>query len=107
MEDEDFLIAEIFKTLSNPLRIQILKKLEKENICQCNLAEVLKENPVNISRALDLLEELEIIEREKRGNKIFPKVKIKKIFKLLKGAEDISKEIAKLRMKKYSKILGG
>ncbi len=69
------------------------------------MADILKENPVNISRAIDSMEELEIIEKDKRGNKIFPKIKIKKIFRLLRDADEICLDTAKLRVKKYKKIL--
>lgn len=105
MENEIELLAEIFKSLSNPLRLKILKEIKDKNLCQCDLALALKENPVNISRAIDLLEELGIVERGKKGNRIFPCVKNEKIFKLLDLAEEISKEIVSLRMEKYKKIL--
>lgn len=105
MENEEILISEIFKALSNPLRIKILKNLKERNICQCEFALILSENPVNISRAFSLLEDLEIVESEKKGNKIFPRIKNEKIFKLIEIAEEIAKEIASERVKKYSKIL--
>lgn len=105
MEDKSILSVEIFKALSNPLRIKILKELKNKNLCQCELASILKENPVNISRAIDLLEELGIVDKEKRGNRIFPKVKIEKIFKILEISDEIGKEIVKKRMKKYENIL--
>lgn len=105
MENKNILSVEIFKALSNPLRLKILKKIKNKSICQCELASVLKENPVNISRAIDLLEALGIVDKEKRGNKIFPKVKVEKIFKILEISDEIEKEIAKKRMKKYENIL--
>lgn len=105
MEKEEILISEIFKALSNPLRIKILKILKEENICQCEIALKLKENPVNISRAFSQMENLELVESEKRGNKIFPRIKNEKVFKILEIAEEIVKEIASERVQKYSKIL--
>ncbi|MEJ5166979.1 MAG: metalloregulator ArsR/SmtB family transcription factor, partial [Thermoanaerobaculia bacterium] len=102
MESEEILISEIFKALSSPLRIKILKILKEKNICQCEFASLLNENPVNISRAFSGLVDLEIVEGEKRGNKIFPKIKNEKVFKLLEIAEEIAKEIASERVKKYS-----
>lgn len=105
MENENILSVDIFKALSNPLRLKILKEIRNKSICQCELASILKENPVNISRAIDLLEELGIVEKEKKGNRIFPNVKILKIFKILEISDEIGKEIIKKRMKKYKNIL--
>ncbi len=104
MENEE-LITEIFKILSNPTRLRILKTLKEECLCQCELAGKLNENPVNISRSLSAFEKLDILKTEKKDRRIFPKVKVKKIFKLLDLAEEISKEIVSLRMEKYKKIL--
>lgn len=105
MESEEFLVSEIFKALSSPLKIKLLKGLKEKNICQCELASIFGESPVNISRAFSALEDLEIVEGEKKGNRIFPKIKNKKIFKLIEIAEEIAREIASERVKKYSKIL--
>lgn len=104
MEEKTILLVEIFKALSNPLRLKILKEIREKNVCQCDLALSLKEHPVNISRAIDLLEELGIVERQKRGNKIYPNIKIQKIFKIIEISEEIRKEIAKKRMEKYKSI---
>jgi ArsR family transcriptional regulator len=104
MENEE-IISEIFKILSNPTRLKILKALKEENLCQCELAEKLKENPVNISRALSAFEKLDIVNTEKKGQRIFPEIKIEKIFELLDLAEEISKEIVSSRLENYKKFL--
>ena len=56
-----------FKALSDPIRIRILKLLEKKRMCVCELTEVLKIGQSNVSHHLKVLKEAGLVNDIKNG----------------------------------------
>ena len=51
----------LLQALAHPLRLRILKLIGRRRVCQCELAGLLGEHPVNISRHLSVLERSGVI----------------------------------------------
>lgn len=68
--------AEIFKALSNPVRLEIIEVLLSGEKCVCEIIEVLKdyEQP-HISKSLTKLKNVGLIEDRKAGLKVFYRLK--------------------------------
>lgn len=76
-EAED--IARFFSVLSDPVRIKILKILEKRIMCVCELKIALGLSQPTISYHLKLLRECGCIKPVKKGKWIFYKIANKKL----------------------------
>ncbi len=59
--------AKVFKALSDPTRLRILKMLEARPMCVCEIRHVLKGSQPNISHHLKTLAEAGLVESEKDG----------------------------------------
>jgi ArsR family transcriptional regulator len=59
--------AEIFKALSNPLRLVMLEKLEEKPWCVCALAEELDVDKSIVSKYLSQLKSVGLIEDTRKG----------------------------------------
>jgi ArsR family transcriptional regulator len=57
----------IFKALSDPNRIRILKMLQKKSLCVCEITEILKLATSTVSNHLSILRESGLIIEEKEG----------------------------------------
>lgn len=64
-------LAEIFKALGDPTRIRILHALSQEELCVCDLAEVLEMNQSAISHQLRVLRNLRLVKHRKEGKMVF------------------------------------
>ena len=60
-------LTKIFKALSDPNRMRILKMLEMRPLCVCEITEVLNLAPSTVSKHLSLLRDVELILDEKEG----------------------------------------
>ncbi|WGS64730.1 ArsR/SmtB family transcription factor [Marinitoga aeolica] len=90
--DECELIAEIFKALSHPTRLRILKILKNR---KCNIIEISEELDLtqsSVSQHLKILENVGIIRKRKEGNIVFCDLKYEAIFKLFNDAKKIVHE---------------
>lgn len=64
--------ADFFKCLSDPTRLDILKIiLEKQNVCVCEITEILQLSQPKISRHLALLRNLSILLDERKGQWVY------------------------------------
>jgi len=63
MRDE----TKIFKALSDPQRLRIVKMLEKKPLCVCEITSILNLATSTVSRHLYLLGEADLIVDEKKG----------------------------------------
>ncbi|WP_180000546.1 metalloregulator ArsR/SmtB family transcription factor [Acinetobacter sp. YH12239] len=64
--------ADFFKCLSDPTRLDILKIiLERQNVCVCEITEILQLNQPKISRHLALLRNLSILLDERKGQWVY------------------------------------
>lgn len=64
-------LAEIFKALGDPTRIRILHALSQEELCVCDLAEVLEMTQSAISHQLRVLRNLRLVKHRKEGKMVF------------------------------------
>lgn len=68
--------AEIFKALSNPVRLEILNTLLYGEKCVCEIIKTLnKYEQPHISKSLTKLKKVGLIEERKEGLKVFYKLK--------------------------------
>lgn len=64
-------LAEIFKALGDPTRIRILHALSLEELCVCDLAEVLEMSQSAISHQLRVLRNMRVVKYRKEGKMVF------------------------------------
>ena len=81
------LTAGIFKTLSHPARIKILRILEREERCVCEIIEVLDIEQSNLSQHLSILKKQGIIDSRKDGQKVIYRIVSKSVLDLINAAE--------------------
>jgi ArsR family transcriptional regulator len=60
-------LVEIFKALSDPNRIRIIKMLEVRELCVCEITEVLQLAPSTVSKHLSILRSADLIIDHKKG----------------------------------------
>jgi len=60
-------LVKVFKTLSDPNRIRILKMLEERPLCVCEITDVLQLANSTVSKHLSLLRDVDFILDEKEG----------------------------------------
>jgi ArsR family transcriptional regulator len=60
-------LTKIFKALSDPNRIRILKMLQIRTLCVCEITEVLQLANSTVSKHLSILRDAELIHDEKDG----------------------------------------
>ena len=95
-------IADFFQGLAHPTRIEILELLKnKDQMCVCEIVEKLKKDQSNISRHLNALKRVGILEFRGEGTRSFYKIKSEEIYKTL----DTVKSILRKELKEGQKIL--
>jgi len=96
------MIAGYFQALSHPTRIEILQLLKsKGEMCVCDIVEELKKDQSNVSRHLNALKTVGVVEFRGDGVRSFYKVKHKDVDKIL----DMVKSILHEQVKEGQKIL--
>jgi len=70
-EDELYDLAELFKVFGDSTRIRILFALFKEELCVCDLAEVLGMNQSAISHQLKILKNAKLVRNRREGKQMF------------------------------------
>lgn len=69
--EEIIALAEIFKTLGDGTRIKILHALSQQELCVCDLAEVVELSQSLVSHQLRLLRNLRLVRFRKEGKNVF------------------------------------
>jgi DNA-binding transcriptional ArsR family regulator len=64
-------LSEIFKGLGDPTRIKILHALSQEELCVCDLVEVLKMTQSAVSHQLRTLRNLRLVKHRKEGKMVY------------------------------------
>jgi len=100
------LSAELLQALAHPMRLKILNLIGRRRVCQCELAGLLGEHPVNISRHLSVLERGGIIRFEKEGTRTYPLLAFPEILRLLRDSEKLGRRIAADRVKTARRLTG-
>lgn len=70
-EDTVYNLAEMFKVLSEPTRIRILHALSRQELCVCNLADILGMNQSAISHQLRILRNARLVKFRKEGKEVW------------------------------------
>ncbi len=75
--------AQIFKALSNPVRVEIIDFLADGEKCVCEIVENLNYEQPHISKSLIKLKEAGLIQDKKVGLNVYYSIKLKCISKFL------------------------
>lgn len=70
-EDELYDLAELFKVFGDSTRIRILSVLIGEEMCVCDLAEVLSMNQSAISHQLKILKQAKLVKNRREGKQVY------------------------------------
>lgn len=81
--------ADLFKILSNPLRIQILNSLRQEEKSVNDIAQWLEVEASSVSQQLAILKRYSLVTGRRQGNYIFYSVNELAIFKVLDAAKEV------------------
>jgi DNA-binding transcriptional ArsR family regulator len=76
------LVAERFKVMSEPIRLQILHELQAGEKSVGEITEAIKTSQPNISKHLKILQNAGITKREQKGNTVFYSISDESIFTL-------------------------
>ncbi len=76
------LIANRFKVLSEPIRLQILHKLQEGQTSVNELTEALATSQPNVSKHLKMLQNAGVLKREQKGNTVYYSIADESIFTL-------------------------
>ena len=64
-------LAETFKALGDPTRIKILHALSQQELCVCDLVEVLEMSQSAVSHQLRFLRNVRLVKHRKQGKMVF------------------------------------
>ena len=76
--------VKIFKALGHPVRLKIIERLSKGELCVCELNEDIDFSQANLSQHLKILRDSNIIGFRKEGLKVFYFILDKHILDLIK-----------------------
>jgi ArsR family transcriptional regulator len=82
----------VFKVLSDPTRISIIKHLSRRDICACEFPRLTKKAQPTTSLHLRTLKEAGIVTSKREGKKIMYHLKNKKILHLITAGELMSRD---------------
>lgn len=89
-------IIKIFKALSDEMRLNIFLYLLQEELCVCELTEILKIEQSRISHQLKILKEAGLVICERKGKWIIytvnPKIKDSNLLQSIKAELKLSKD---------------
>ena len=71
--DELYDLAELFKVFGDSTRIRIMSVLLGEEMCVCDLAEVLSMNQSAISHQLKILKQAKLVKNRRDGKQVYSK----------------------------------
>lgn len=83
------LVGNIFKALSHPTRLQIVKLLKDRPLCVCDILPQLESEQSNTSQHLSVLKNQGIVESKKDGLMVIYKIKSPEVYQMIDIAEGI------------------
>jgi DNA-binding transcriptional ArsR family regulator len=86
-------IADFFKAIAHPTRINILRTIHRNNYCVNDISDRLHLNQPNTSQHLSILKEKNIIQKTKNGNEVCYRIRNVDVIKLLEEAERIISQL--------------
>lgn len=89
--------ANIFKALGHPTRMEIIKLLNDQPLCVCEIFDKVESTQPNISQHLKLLKDADVLDSKRDGNKIIYLIKHDEVRKIISLSQMIlHKEIMQL-----------
>ncbi len=70
-EDTLYRLADLFKVFGDPTRIRILYKLSEQELCVCDIAEVLDMTQSAISHQLRILKQMSLVKFRRDGKTVY------------------------------------
>ena len=83
--------SKLFKALSHPSRLAIVKSLLNETKCVCELVDIIGISQSNLSQHISILRDANIIKQERDGTRINCLVNHKEIGNIINDANKIVK----------------
>lgn len=83
------LIANIFKALSHPTRLQIVRLLKEKPLCVCDILPQLESEQSNTSQHLSVLKTQGIVDSKKDGMMVIYRIKSPQVYQMIEIAEAI------------------
>lgn len=87
--------AEIIKALAHPTRLYIVDQLSREEKCVCELTKKIGADMSTVSRHLSVLKKAGIVQIDKRGLKVFYRLRVPCVMKFFECAESVIRNTAK------------
>lgn len=92
--------GKVFKALSHPIRLKIIKDLSQGSKCVCELNEDVEYSQSNLSQHLRILRDSDILVCVKEGSKIIYSIRNTEIIDAIKIIEDmVLKDIQRMMTK--------
>ena len=89
MNMAELLVANIFKALAHPTRVQIIKLLKNGEMCVCDILPKLGSEQSNTSQHLTVLKNQGLVESRKDGSKVIYSIRNQEVLGMLNLAESI------------------
>lgn len=83
------LVSNIFKALSHPTRLHIVKLLKDGPLCVCKILPQLESEQSNTSQHLAILKNQGIVESKKDGSMVIYNIKNPEVYKMIDIAESV------------------
>jgi ArsR family transcriptional regulator len=85
----NLLIANMFKAMSHPTRLKIIRLLKDKPLCVCEILPEIDSEPSNVSQHLAVLKNQGIVDSKKDGTMVIYKVKSSEVYEMIEIAENI------------------
>jgi DNA-binding transcriptional ArsR family regulator len=83
------LISNVFKALSHPTRLQIVRLLKEKPLCVCEILPQIESEPSNTSQHLAVLKKQGIVDSKKDGMMVIYSIKSPEVYEMIDIAENI------------------
>lgn len=83
------LMANVFKALAHPTRLQIIQLLKEKPLCVCEILPQLESEQSNTSQHLSILKNQGIVESRKDGSMMIYKIKSPEVYDMIDSVEKI------------------
>lgn len=83
------LISNVFKALSHPIRLQIVRLLKEKPLCVCEILPQIESEPSNASQHLAVLKNQGIVDSKKDGMMMIYNIKSPEVYEMIDIVEGI------------------
>ncbi len=92
-ETQNSALADFFKSIAHPTRLQILELLRPGERCVCEIFPALEMEQSNVSRHLSILKKAGLVHSRKEGLRVIYWISDPRIDEILNLAADITRQI--------------